>query len=380
VKAAHFAVLWPALGLLFMACGRTESAPAGEHKSHTAPTAAADTPHSAPPRMSEVEVAADRRQLIGVRTEEIAVRPLVREIRTVGIVSADERKVRRIQSKVSGWVEELFVSFTGEPVHVGQPILGVYSPELLASQNEYLLSLAASGGEPQASSRRELLDASRNRLRLFDVSDAQIRELERTREPKRRVVLHSPIDGYVTFKSVLQGTYISPEMELYTVSDLSRVWVWAEVNEDEIPLLTLGQHARIEVAAAPGSREAVVAFLQPTLSPQTRTLRVRFDLANANGVLRPGMYATVRLEKPLGEVLALPDEAVIDTGVRRIVFVEVEPGRFQPREVQLGRQGEGYYETLGGLTAGEHVVVSAQFLLDSESRLRGTGGPAHGAH
>lgn len=335
---------------------------------------------SLPSGMAEVEVPTDRRQLLGVRTAEIATRPLVREIRTVGLVSADERKVRRIQSRVSGWVEELFVSFTGEPVRAGQPILAVYSPELLATQREYLLALTAARSTEGSVSRGSLLEAAHSRLRLFDVSEGQIAELGRTREPTRRVVLHSPIGGYVTVKPVLQGTYITPEMELYTVSDLTRVWIWAEVNEDEIPLLAVGQSAAIDILAAPGPREAVVAFLQPTLSAQTRTLRVRFDLDNSDGALRPGMYATVRIAKPLGDVLALPDEAVIDTGVRRVVFVEVKPGTFQPREVTLGRKGEGQYEVLSGLTAGERVVVSAQFLLDSESRLRGAGGPAHGSH
>lgn len=360
------------------------SAASGEqavHDTHRSPVQDAETAQpSLPSGMAEVEVPTDRRQLLGVRTVEIATRPLVREIRTVGLVSADERKVRRIQSRVSGWVEELFVSFTGEPVRAGQPILAVYSPELLASQREYLIALAASSHAGSSISRGTLLEAAHTRLRLFDVSEAQIVELARTREPKRRVVLHSPIDGYVTVKPVLQGTYITPEMELYTVSDLTRVWIWAEVNEDEIPLLAVGQSAAIETSAAPGLREAVVAFLQPTLSAQTRTLRVRFDLDNSDGALRPGMYATVRIAKPLGELLALPDEAVIDTGVRRVVFVEVKQGTFQPREVTLGRKGEGHYEVLSGLVAGERVVVSAQFLLDSESRLRGAGGPAHGSH
>lgn len=368
--------------LVLTACGKAEQREKAGHESHPAPVArAAETaPEAASFGMAEVEVPEDRRQLLGVRTVELGVRPLVREIRSVGVVSADERKVRRIQSRVSGWVEELFVGFTGEPVRVGQPILALYSPELLASQREFLLALEAREALGGSRSSDSLLEASRSRLRLFDVSDAQIDALARSREPQRRVVLHSPISGFVTLKSVLQGAYIEPNMELYTVSDLTSVWIWAEVNEDEIPLVALGQRAKIDLPAAPGAREAEVAFLQPTLSTQTRTLRVRFDLDNADGALRPGMYATVRMERPLGEVLALPDEAVIDTGVRRVVFVEVAAGRFQPREVRLGRSGQGYYEVLEGVAAGERVVVSAQFLLDSESRLRGTAGAAHGAH
>jgi Cu(I)/Ag(I) efflux system membrane fusion protein len=335
--------------------------------------------------MAEVLVPFERRQLTGVRTEEVGVRPLAREIRTVGVVVADERQVRRIQTKVSGWVEELYVSFTGEPVRTGQAILAIYSPELVASQREYLLALSTFGDASRSTAldereRRALLDAARRRLALFDVEPSHVTELERTRDAQRRIVLHSPIAGYVTFKPVLQGSYVTPEMELYTVADLDRVWVWADVSEDEIPLVAVGQRATIEIASAPGVREATVAFLQPTLEAATRTLRVRFDVDNAAGTLRPGMYATVRLEHPLGDVLALPEEAVIDTGVRRVVFVEVGEGRFQPREVSLGRKGEGAFEVLAGVVAGERVAVSAQFLLDSESRLRGVAGPSHGAH
>ncbi len=368
--------------LALAACGKAEQHEKAGHASHPAPVVIAPEtgPAVASFGMAEVEVPEDRRQLLGVRTVAVGVRPLLRELRTVGVVSADERKVRRIQSRVSGWVEELFVGFTGEPVRVGQPILAVYSPELLASQREFLLALEAGEALGASRSSASLLEASRSRLRLFDVSDAQIDALARSREPQRRVVLHSPIRGYVTLKSVLQGSYIEPAMELYTVSDLTTVWIWAEVNEDEIPLVALGQRAKIEFPAAPGAREAELAFLQPTLNSQTRTLRVRFDLDNADGTLRPGMYATVRMQQSLGEVLALPDEAVIDTGVRRVVFVEVAAGRFQPREVRLGRTGQGYYEVLGGVALGERVVVSAQFLLDSESRLRGASGPAHGTH
>jgi Cu(I)/Ag(I) efflux system membrane fusion protein len=335
--------------------------------------------------MAEVEVPYERRQLTGVRTAELAVRPLARQIRTVGLVVADERRVRRIQTKISGWVEELFVNFTGEPVRAGQPIVSIYSPELVASQREYLLALEAFGADraPRGLDERErrlLLDSARRRLELFDVAPSHIAELERTRDPKRRIVLHSPIAGYVTLKSVVQGMYVTREMELYTVADLDRVWIWADVNEDEIPLVALGQQARIEVPSAPGERSGSVSYLQPTLDAATRTLRVRFEVENPGGALKPGMYATVTIERLLGEALALPEEALIDTGARRVVFVEVGEGRFQPREVELGRKGEGYYEVLIGLSAGERVAVSAQFLLDSESRLRGGGRRGHGAH
>jgi Cu(I)/Ag(I) efflux system membrane fusion protein len=353
-----------------------------------APGAAQPTPAGAPappPGMAEVEIPFERRQLTGVRVEPVEVRALTREIRTVGLVVADERRVRRIQTKISGWVEQLFVSFTGEAVRSGQAILSIYSPELVASQREYLLALEAFGapersGSFDEGSRQRLLDSARSRLRFWDVEDSHIAELERTRNPQRRMVLHSPIAGYVTFKSVQQGMYVTPEMELYTVADLDHVWVWADVNEDEIPLVATGQRARIEVTSAPGERAGTVSYLQPTVDAATRTLRVRFDVDNADEALKPGMYATVTLERPLGEVLALPEEAVIDTGVRKVVFVEVSDGLFQPREVKLGRKGAAHYEILSGLEADEKVVISAQFLLDSESRLRGVARPAHAGH
>jgi membrane fusion protein, copper/silver efflux system len=378
--------------LAVASCGRGDEPHDAAHGPAEAPAPPAQPGHAPgasgaalPPGMAEVEVPYERRQLTGVRTAEVAVRPLAREIRTVGLVVADERQVRRIQTKVSGWVEELYVSFTGEPVRAGQAILAIYSPELVASQREYLLALETFGDPSRSAGleqreRRMLLDAARRRLELFDVAPAHLAELERTGDARRRIVLHSPIAGFVTIKSVLQGTYVTPEMELYTVADLTRVWVLADVSEDEIPLVAVGQHAVIEVASAPGAREGTVAFLQPTLDVATRTLRVRFDVDNTAGMLRPGMYATVRLEHPLGDVLALPEEAVIDTGVRRVVFVEVAEGRFQPREVSLGRKGGDAFEVLAGLAAGERVAVSAQFLLDSESRLRGVAAPAHGAH
>ena len=364
--------------LLSLAC---DDPPAEGHSAHARPMAPAPpvAEHArlrdAPPGMAEVEVPHERRQLMGVRTEGVERRALSRSFRTVGIVVADERRVRRIQTKISGWVEQLLMNFTGELVEAGEPILAIYSPELVASQREYLLALEASGGQ-----RDVLLESARARLELFDVEASHIAELERTRQPQRRIVLHSPIRGYVTSKSVLQGTYVTPEMELYTVADLDAVWIWADVTEEEIPVVSVGQPARIEVTAAPGEWDSVVSFVQPTLDAATRTLRVRFDVANPDGTLRPGMYATVRLEHPLGEVLAVPEEAVIDTGERKVVFVEVAEGRFQPRELELGRKGDAHYEVLDGLTPNERVVVSAQFLLDSESRLRGVARPDHGAH
>ena len=387
--AAILAALW------VVACGQREGEPAhppghGTHETHEGGAAPAPTPSQPSAERVDVTVPLERRQMLGVRTAPVERRALVREIRTVGLVGADERRVRKVQSKVSGWVDMLFVSFTGEFVKPGAPILSVYSPELVASQREYLLALEAAPQSRDAGPGSEgsksgglILESARSRLLRWDLTPAQLAKLERSRQVERAVTLYAPIGGFVTFKPVYQGMYITPEMELYTIADLSKVWIWADLTEEESSLVEVGMPAVIELASRPGvPLEAVVRFMSPVLDMATRTVRARFDAPNAAGALKPGMYATVRLEKPLGEVLALPDDAVIDTGKSKIVFVELEPGHYQPRAVELGRRGADAVEVLSGLEPGERVVVSAQFLLDSESRLRAAGGgaPAHGAH
>jgi multidrug efflux pump subunit AcrA (membrane-fusion protein) len=334
--------------------------------------------------MAAVDVGSGRVQALGVRTTEVERRALVRKIRAVAVIAPDERLVRKIQTKVSGWIEGLFVDFTGAQVAAGEPILSIYSPEVVAAQREYLLAREAlddhvAGADGDA---RGLLDSARTRLSYWGLTDAQLRELAHTGAPQRSIALHSPIRGTVTLKPVYQGMYVTPEMELYTVTDLSRVWIWAEVFENDIDLVRLGQEATIRLQSSPGTeRRATVSFVSPVLAPATRTLRLRFDANNADGALKPGQYATAELDVSLGEALAVPADAVIRTGDRDVVFVESGPGRYEPRQVVLGRKAEDLYEVRTGLTAGERVVVSSQFLLDSESRVRGaSSGPAHGGH
>ncbi len=374
--------------LCIAACERRGAEPAHPpgHATHEAGAEPAPAPSQRAADRVEVTVPFERRQMLGVRTAPVERRALVHEVRTVGLVTADERRVRKVQSKISGWVETLFVSYTGEFVKSGAPILSVYSPELVASQREYLLALEATpqsrdaGQGPEGSkSSALLLESARNRLLRWDLTPAQLQKLERSRQVERAVTLHAPIGGFVTFKPVYQGMYITPEMELYTIADLSQVWIWADLTEEESSLVEVGMPARIELASRPGvPLAAVVRFVSPVLDSATRTVRARFDAPNAAGALKPGMYATVRLEKALEEVLALPEDAVIDTGESKIVFVELEPGRYQPRAVELGRRGADAVEVLAGLEPGERVVVSAQFLLDSESRLRATSAPGGG--
>ncbi len=333
--------IWLLLALaltVLVGCARQNDDPGGgspvSHAEH-AHTPVAEAPSSGVPGMAEIEVPFERRQAIGVRTATLDLRPLVQRIRTVGLVTADERQVRKVQTKVSGWISELYVNFTGEKLSVGQPVLSIYSPDLVTGQREYLLALNASRSAAGAGrEHRLLLESARTRLLYWDLTEAQIKQLEESGTIHRTTTLHSPISGYVTLKPVFAGMYVTPEMELYTVADLSDLWVWADIFEDEIPLVQPGQGATIALAAAPGvGLPATVSYINPTMETATRTLRVRFDVANRDGRLKPGMYATVEIESPIGEVLALPEDAVIDTGERKVVFVATGEHRFQPREV-----------------------------------------------
>lgn len=355
------------------------------HAAHGAPVPA--PPHERgemPAGMTAVDIDAERVQALGVRTAEVRRGPLTRSIRAVAVVAADERQVRKIQTRVSGWIEKLYVDFTGANVAAGDPIVSIYSPEIVSAQREYLLARAAMSdhaGQPNPDARA-LFESSRTRLFYWGLSEAQVQDLAHSRSPQQSITLHTPIRGTVTMKPVYQGMYVTPEMELYTVADLSRVWIWAEVFENDIDLVREGQEATIRLQSDQSTeRRAKVAFVSPLLATSTRTLRVRFDVGNADGALRPGQYATVELDVALGDGVAVPGESVIRTGERDVVFVETRPGHFAPRTIELGRKVGNEYEVRSGLEAGERVVVSAQFLLDSESRLRASApGQGHGGH
>lgn len=364
---------WLSIVLVLAAPAAAQQEHAGHGAKAVAPGATPGAP-SAVPGMAEVDIPPGRRQLTGVRTAPVERSTLTQTIRTVGIVTADERLVQRVQTRVAGWVKDLRVNYVGASVRAGDPILSIYSPDLVSAEREYLLA--------QRSGSRELLDAAHTRLRLWGVTDTQIAELGRSQRPSEIIVLHSPIAGVVTLKPATAGMYVTPEMPLYTVTDLSTVWVWADIYENDASLVAPQQRATITLTAQPTmQRAAVVSFVSPTFETSTRTLRVRLSVHNPDGALKPGMYATVTLESPISDVLTIPGDAVIDTGERRVVFVQIGDGRYQPRAVTLGRRAEGRWEVLEGLADGERVVVSAQFLLDSESRLRAIGGTStHGGH
>jgi RND family efflux transporter MFP subunit len=326
---------------------------------------------------STIKVGVESLRLAGVQTAPAVREKISRTVRAVGNVVPDETRVRRVQTKIEGWIEKLHVNFTGQAVAKGQPLLDLYSPELVAGQREYLLALEMHDRmkeNPYPEEREmaeQLVQSSRRRLELFDVPQSFIAELERTKEPRRTVTLNAPVSGYVTAKDVFQGVRVMPGMELFTVTDLSRIWIEADLYEYEARAVRTGLRATLAPAYDSGLRlSGRVAYVYPTLSPESRTLKVRFEFPNPGLRLKPRMYADVLLELDSATGVVIPDSAIIETGLRQIVFVDLGGGSLEPREVKVGVRGEGKAQILTGVKEGERVAVRANFLLDSESKLK----------
>jgi len=332
-----------------------------------------------------VQISPERQQLIGVRFGTVERRTLQKVTRTAGRIDFDEKRIGTVAPKISGWIEDLYVDFTGQFVRQGEPLLTIYSPELVSTQEEYLLALKArldwskSPFAEVSESGKLLAESARRRLKLWDISDAQIETLEKTREPMKTLTLYSPFTGYVLKKMITRGQFVEAGMALYTIADLSVVWLIADIYEYELPSIRLGQKAAIEMAIYPGEKfTGKLIYIYPYLDPQTRTAKVRFELANPHDKLKPEMFANVEISVLLGDRLAIPEGAVIDTGVRKVVIVDRGSGYFEPREVKLGAKAGEIFEVIDGLKAGERVVTSANFLIDSESKLKeAVGGVGH---
>jgi multidrug efflux pump subunit AcrA (membrane-fusion protein) len=318
-------------------------------------------------------------QSMGVKTARVERRDLARTIRAVGRVDYDERLVTHVHTKVQGWVEKLYIEYEGQMVKPGQPLLEIYSPELVSTQEELLIAAryrdetSASEFTDITEGGRSLLDATRRRLALWDVPDSDIDRLLETRQIRKTLTLYAPAGGVVTHLMVRSGMEVGPKDALYTIADLSRVWVFADIYEYELPWIELGQRGTIELSYLPGvPLEGEITYIYPFLERKTRTARVRLELDNPEGLLKPGMYAnvTIATEKRL-DALAIPEEAVIRSGRRNVAIVARGQGRFEPKQLQLGIDtGEGWVEIRGGLVEGDLVVTSGQFLIDSESRLQ----------
>jgi Cu(I)/Ag(I) efflux system membrane fusion protein len=315
-------------------------------------------------------------QLMGVRTATVEARSLSKNIRAVGTVAYDESRVKHVHSKVDGWVDKLYVDSTGAFVAKGQPLFSIYSPDLVATQTEYLMakkhyeSLAASSIPEVKTGASSLVTASKTRLALWDISEQQVRELERKGEAQRTLTLYSPHSGFVIKKDINEGMKVMGDKELYTIADLSSVWVNVDVYEGDIPFIKIGQQADIALSYSPGETlKGRVAYIYPYLDEKTRTVKVRLQQPNPGNKLKPEMYVNAEIKIPGATQLSIPEEAVLDSGTRKIVFLDKGDGHYEAKEVKLGAKMEGFYQVTSGLRAGEKIAASSAFLLDSESRL-----------
>ena len=317
-------------------------------------------------------------QDIGVRTTIAKRSTLSRNIRTVGRVTYDEQRVARLHPKYDGWVEQLFIDKTGERVKKGSMLLSIYSPQLVATQEEYLLALNNAEmlkDSPFADVRlgaQSLLHSAEQRLHLLDVPEHQINQLKTRREITKGVHIHSPFDGIVMNIGARNGERITPEKELYMIADLSRVWVIADLYEDDMPWIRTGDKARVQVSGIPGRTfTGKVSYIYPYLEAKTRTVKVRMEFNNADLALKPDMFANVDiLTNPQVNAVTVPAEAIVRTGTQEQVFIQRAPGQFEPRKVVVGVAANGQIQIVSGLKEGEVVVTSSQFLIDSESKLK----------
>jgi membrane fusion protein, copper/silver efflux system len=315
-------------------------------------------------------------QQLGVTFGDVALRPLSNDVRTVGTVVVNETRLAKVTPKFSGYVEKLYVNFVGQPVRRGEPLAAVFSPDLVAAEQELLVSarlsrtIGASSVPGVPGSNTDLLAAAKERLRLWDVSDAQINEVLKTGRPMRTVTLAAPASGFVIDKKVVQGQSIQAGEELYTIADLSDVWVEAQLREEDAGRVGIGATATLQFTSYPGRVfSGRVTYIDPMLGEQARTVKARITVPNSDGRIKPGMYATVILNSSTQSALTVPRSAVVQTGERALVFVDLGNGKLNAQPVRLGRTGGEYVEVLSGLTSGQRVVTSAQFLIDSESNL-----------
>ncbi len=317
-------------------------------------------------------------QNMGIRTARVSRHDLSKNIRTVGLVGYEEPKQYSLNVKVSGWIEHLYVNETGQLVKKGDKLLDIYSPDLVSAQEEFLLaqrneeSTADSDFPEIAAGAKRLLESASQRLRLWDVSQAQIAELAKSHKIQKTMTIYSPYSGIITKKNVNEGLFTKAGMELFKISDISRVWVYADIYEYELPWVRVGQKAKITLPYANSTMSGKVTYIYPYMEAKTRTVKARLEFANKNGMLKPDMYVNVMIKtRPLTNILTIPGDAVLDSGDAKTVFVDLGNGKFEPRQIRTGITGQnGLVQVSQGLLENEMVVTSAQFMLDSESNLR----------
>ena len=334
-----------------------------------------------------VRISPEKQQMIGVKLGEAAEMEISKTIHAVGLAAYDETRVAHVHTKFPGWVDKVYVDFVGKLVKKGQPLLSIYSPDLVSTQQELLIAkksrdiLKGSEFGDIGAKSGSLYNATRERLKYWDISDSQINQVERLGTPLKSLTLYSALDGFVVTRNVFAGQQVSPEADLFVIADLSDIWIMAEVYEYEIPAVSLGQKASVTFPSFPGKTfTGKVAYISPEMDPKTRTLKIRVELANPDFEIKPEMYANVELKLDYGKKLSIPQDAVLDSGADQIVFIAREDGYFEPRKVTLGPSVDGRLIVLKGLNSGDRVVTSANFLIDSESQLKSAAGGMGGAH
>lgn len=378
------------LGAMALGVGATSVAMRWNRSLEPPPSASADRPTTSPsvsalddPDASNGEgggvyISPARQRLIGVRTALVERHTVRQTIRAVGALAYDETRFTQVHTKVSGWIDQLFVDFTGKPVQKGQALFTIYSPDLVATQGEYLLArraqgrLSASQFEETRDGAASLLAAARKRLELWDLSPQQIDALDQRGEAERTVTFYAPSSGLVLERHAIAGQYISPEMTAFTLADASQIWAIGQILESDLPRVRVGQAVTVDLANEAGSRpvQGRVSFIYPEIDPATRRARIRVDLANPHLTLKPDMFVTLTIQLPESDGVMVPSEAVIDTGDRQYVIVANGQGYFEPRVIRAGAAADGAAPVLDGLAVGDRVVTSAQFLIDSETNLQ----------
>jgi len=318
-------------------------------------------------------------QKIGVVTEPARKRILTRTIRASGIVDFNEKNLFDLNAKIMGWADQLYVNYTGQPVSKGQALFELYSPELVSGQEEYLQSLnylrqVQDSPDPATIDRaRQMAESAKRRLLYWDIPESEIKALEKRGTPNKNLIIRSPAQGVVIEKMIIQGQKIEPGMELYKIADLTTVWVFADIYQDELAWVKLGQNADISLSYLPGQKfSGAITYISPTLEMESKTVKVRIEVNNTSAFdLKPGMFATVEIRSTLpGPVLAAPEQSIIHSGERNLAVIALGNGYFEPRELSLGVNADGYVQILEGVSEGEQIVVSSQFLIDSESNLK----------
>jgi Cu(I)/Ag(I) efflux system membrane fusion protein len=324
-----------------------------------------------------VKIAPDKQQLIGVRTATVQRQSLVRIVRTTGQLTSDETKLAHIHVKVNGYIDKGYVDYVGQLVKKGQPLFTLYSPDLVATEEEYLIAkrgakeMGTSQFPDVAQGSQSLLRSTRERLKLWDITDEQIKKLDESGEVTKTLTFYSPVSGFVTDRKAFPQTAVTPDMDLYAISDLSTIWVNADVYEYEVPFVKVGQTADMQLSYYAGRiYTGRITYIYPTVDAVSRTVKVRIEFPNPNFDLKPQMFANVQLKINYGKQIAVPQEAIMDSGDKQYVFVVHDGGMFEPRVIQMGAKLEGNVVVLSGLNAGETIVTSGNFLIDSESRLK----------